>query len=126
MELCSRCVLPATFPGIRFDGNGVCDHCLKFERRTGSDVEKERNRRRFQEIVESISDRPGFHCALALSGGKESSYTLSLLREHYGLRVLAVTFDNGFISPQAEKSFTTPLTGAPSQGPILPGYRKSR
>ena len=34
------------------------------------------------------------------SGGKDSTYTLSLLRQRYNLRVLAVTFDNGFISPQ--------------------------
>ena len=43
--------------------------------------------------------RKNDHCLLGFSGGKDSSYTLWQLRERYGLRVLAVTLDNGFISP---------------------------
>ena len=27
MKLCTRCVLPETFPGIKFDEHGVCNHC---------------------------------------------------------------------------------------------------
>ncbi|MHB8893967.1 MAG: 7-cyano-7-deazaguanine synthase [Candidatus Geothermincolia bacterium] len=38
---------------------------------------------------------------MAFSGGKDSTYTLLLLRRKYGLRVLAMSFDNGFISPRA-------------------------
>jgi tRNA(Ile)-lysidine synthase TilS/MesJ len=38
------------------------------------------------------------------SGGKDSTYTLWLLKERYGLRVLAFTFDNGFVSPAAFKN----------------------
>lgn len=38
---------------------------------------------------------------MAFSGGKDSTYTLLLLRKKYGLRVLAMSFDNGFISPRA-------------------------
>jgi tRNA(Ile)-lysidine synthase TilS/MesJ len=39
---------------------------------------------------------------MAYSGGKDSTYTLSLFVKRYGLNVLALTFDNGFIS---ERSF---------------------
>jgi hypothetical protein len=35
---------------------------------------------------------------MAYSGGKDSTYTLCLLKKQYKARVLAVTFDNGFIS----------------------------
>jgi hypothetical protein len=35
------------------------------------------------------------------SGGKDSTYTLWLLTRQYGLRTLAFTFDNGFVSPGA-------------------------
>ncbi|MEW6417388.1 MAG: 7-cyano-7-deazaguanine synthase [Nitrospirota bacterium] len=38
---------------------------------------------------------------MAYSGGKDSTYTLILLKNKYKLRVLAVTFDNGFISQTA-------------------------
>jgi len=37
----------------------------------------------------------------AYSGGKDSTFTLDLLKNHYSLRVLAMTFDHGFVSPYA-------------------------
>jgi tRNA(Ile)-lysidine synthase TilS/MesJ len=39
---------------------------------------------------------------VAYSGGKDSSFLLHLLAQKYGLRLLALTMDNGFLSPQAE------------------------
>lgn len=38
---------------------------------------------------------------VALSGGKDSTYTLKLLADDYDLRCLAVTIDNGFLSDKA-------------------------
>ena len=38
---------------------------------------------------------------MAYSGGKDSTYTLQVLKQHYGLRVLALTLDNGFVSDSA-------------------------
>jgi len=38
---------------------------------------------------------------MSWSGGKDSTYTLALLKEDFGLRILAFTFDNGFVSPRA-------------------------
>ena len=35
------------------------------------------------------------------SGGKDSTYTLSILKKRYGLRILAFTLDNGFFAPRA-------------------------
>jgi tRNA(Ile)-lysidine synthase TilS/MesJ len=37
---------------------------------------------------------------MCYSGGKDSTYTLAVLREKYKLNVLAVSFDNGFIPDQ--------------------------
>ena len=42
----------------------------------------------------------GYDVIAAYSGGKDSSYTLKLLKERYGVRILALTFDNHFVSPQ--------------------------
>jgi hypothetical protein len=44
---------------------------------------------------------------LCCSGGKDSSYTLKLAVEKYGLRVLSFTMDNGFISPTAHRNIET-------------------
>jgi hypothetical protein len=38
---------------------------------------------------------------MCYSGGKDSTYTLQLAVQRYGLRVLAFTLDNGYLSPAA-------------------------
>ena len=45
-----------------------------------------------------------YDCVVALSGGKDSSFTLKRLVEVYRMRCLAVLVDNGFISEQALKN----------------------
>ena len=37
---------------------------------------------------------------MCYSGGKDSTYTLTVLRETYELNVLAVSLDNGFVAEQ--------------------------
>ena len=105
MKRCARCILPETFPGIRFDEEGLCQYCRRMPA-TGSQAErraaqKARLRARFEELVRQVHTRPGYHCLVSWSGGKDSTYTLWLLKEQYDLRILAFTFDNGFVSPAA-------------------------
>ena len=45
-----------------------------------------------------------YDAIVAFSGGKDSVYTLHLVKEVYGLRPLAVTGDNGFITKRAKKN----------------------
>ncbi|RME35350.1 MAG: hypothetical protein D6793_07400 [Thermoflexia bacterium] len=104
MKSCNRCVLPETFPGIRLDEEGVCQYCRAAPDPEKRAAQKARLRARFEALVEEIRPRPGYHALMAWSGGKDSTDTLYLLREHYGLRVLAFTLDNGFTSPMALKN----------------------
>jgi len=101
MKTCTRCVLTETFPSIRFDEDGVCNYCRESRGEAHTEAKQERARRKFEQLVDRVRSASGYHCLLAYSGGKDSTYTLWQLRERYGLRVLAVTFDNGFISPHA-------------------------
>jgi len=112
MKICTQCILPETFPGISFNAEGLCSHCQKFEgKQTRLAEEKEKYRQKFIELLKQEvdpsrhynglnSNRP-YDVLMAYSGGKDSTYTMSLLRNKYRLRVLAVSFDNGFISPAA-------------------------
>ncbi len=107
MKICSVCVLPETFPGIRFDAEGVCSHCQGFSgKREAREGEKEEYRKRFHSLLDSLF-RDGrirngsYDILMAYSGGKDSTYTMALLMKRYGLRVLAVSFDNGFLSGTA-------------------------
>jgi hypothetical protein len=101
MRICKRCVLPETFPGIRFGDESMCSFCLSDQAQSGLDARAQTIRREFERLVQDTRGQDGYHCVLAYSGGKDSTYALWLLCKHYDLRVLAVTFDNGFNSPQS-------------------------
>jgi tRNA(Ile)-lysidine synthase TilS/MesJ len=101
MRICARCVLPETFPGITFDHSGTCNVCLASKESEAVAVQRERYRRKFDDLLEKVRGTGTYDCLLSYSGGKDSSYTLQVLARDCGLRVLAHVFDNGFVSPRA-------------------------
>lgn len=98
MKTCTQCILPETFPGIKFDDKGVCNHCLSFKGLTVLEEQKKEYEEKFLALIEQRRNHGSYDCLMAYSGGKDSTYTLQVLKEHYGLRVLALTLDNGFVS----------------------------
>jgi len=103
VKICQRCILPDTFPGITFDDQDICNHCHREEAAIAKVHEKKAEyRRRLDALVGGIKDgAPVYDAIMAYSGGKDSSYTLKLLRNKYDLRILALTFDNHFVSPRS-------------------------
>ncbi len=104
MKRCTRCILPETFPGIKFDEKGVCNHCRKPYRQS-----KKENRKKWEDkfllLIEEYRKKTWagstYDVIMAYSGGKDSTYTLDIFVNRYNLRVLAYTFDNAFMSPGA-------------------------
>ena len=107
-KVCRQCVLPGTFPGIRFNSEGVCNHCEQFNRGVREHEEaKSRYRQKFEQLLERVlqgSEQRPYDAVMAYSGGKDSTYTLMMLVQHYRMRVLALTFDNGFMSERAKRN----------------------
>jgi tRNA(Ile)-lysidine synthase TilS/MesJ len=101
MKICSKCILPETFPGIKFDEHGVCNHCSDFKGIEALNEHKREYEQKFISLVEKSRKKDSYDCMIAYSGGKDSTYTLKVLRERYNLRILALTIDNGFISERA-------------------------
>jgi len=108
LKLCKRCILPETFPGIKFTEEGICNHCEREKALTVDTIEKKPEyRQKLDDLLTDIKDRaPAYDAIMAYSGGKDSSYTMKLLKERYNLRILAYTFDNHFLSPLANENIT--------------------
>ena len=105
MKRCTQCILPETFPGIQFNKDGVCNRCLSYQKRRDKlESQKERLRAKFERIVAECRRDDGYECLMSWSGGKDSTYTLTLLKEQFGLKMLAFTFDNGFASETARRN----------------------
>ncbi len=107
MNICTKCVLPETFPGINFDDQGVCNFCRDFKGEIALNEEKKEYYNKFLELIKQFQGKSDYDCTLAYSGGKDSTYTLYLIKEVFKLNVLAITFDNGFVSEQAFKNIRT-------------------
>src|SRR5512141_3243669 len=99
---CARCVLSAAFPNTEFDVEGVCNFCRDDVGVRSDDAAIERGRARVMELfAEQRARKATYDAVLCNSGGKDSSYTLKLAVEKYGLTVLSFTLDNGFVAPEA-------------------------
>ncbi len=61
---------------------------------------------RFEELLKNERGKHEYDVIMAYSGGKDSTYTMYLLSHNYGLKILAYTFDNGFISREALSNIT--------------------
>ena len=102
MNICTRCILPESFPGITFDEKGVCNHCRSYKPETVGHEAKKQYEDKFIALAAEHRNPKGYDVLMAYSGGKDSTYTLDLFVNRYHLTVLALTFDNSFIS---ERSF---------------------
>lgn len=104
MKRCRLCVLDENFPGISFDESGLCSFCRQAAAPERQDALRKEYAQKCQDLLSRHRGKESYDIIVAYSGGKDSTYTLDLLRNAYGLRVLAFTFDNGFISPFAWKN----------------------
>jgi len=113
VRVCSRCIYDERVASITFDEDGVCNYChqvdnLKKEYGTA----EPQGESKFKEIIEEIK-RAGrgkkYDCILGVSGGTDSSYMLYLAKK-WGLRPLAVHYDNTWNTAIATENIRKVLT----------------
>lgn len=94
-------------PAISFDQEGVCNHCHRYDELISARVLKgEAGRAAVHALVEKIrlaGKGREYDCLIGVSGGVDSTYVAYLVRQ-FGLRPLAVHFDNGWNSELAVKN----------------------
>jgi len=106
-QLCNRCVMDTSDPGIYFDENGNCNHCTEFlNKRANYSYKGLESDLALEKIVRVIKDNgvgKAYDCIVGLSGGVDSSYTAWKAKE-MGLRVLGVHLDNCWNSIEANQN----------------------
>lgn len=93
--------MDTTDPDIKFDKDGVCSHCLRFDAVYSKRIIPiDERKNKLEPIIDRIK-RLGKHkkydCIIGVSGGVDSTY-VAYLAKQLGLRPLAVHFDNGWDS----------------------------
>lgn len=104
LKRCSRCILPSTFPFIRFDAQGVCNYCHGYtpkyshlnpaQAKADFIARMERYRRAGKEA----------DVIVPFSGGRDSSYGLHLIQKEFGLKPITFTYDWGMVTDLARRN----------------------
>lgn len=104
--ICSRCVPPDSYPRITFDQEGVCSVCKEHEARWKGWDESLPDRRKTLErlCADAKAKKKEFDVLVPLSGGKDSMYVLCFAVKELGMKALAFTLDNGYLTPHAREN----------------------
>ena len=100
--ICKNCVMDTTDSKIRFDENGVCDHCNTFL----NDILPTWNfgRGHEKQLIDKIEKikkqgkRHDFDCIFGISGGIDSSFLLYKIVNEFNLKPLVFHVDAGWNS----------------------------
>ena len=114
LQICTRCIYDERVPSISFDAAGICNYCRQVEELVEQyGTGKTKGRVEFESILEDIK-RSGhgkrYDCIVGVSGGTDSSYLLYLAKQ-WGLRPLAVHYDNTWNSAIATMNIQKMLNG---------------
>jgi amino acid adenylation domain-containing protein len=101
---CLSCGLPSNYPNADIDVDGICADCRDYAR-LKDEVDRYFGRPdQLRSLIGSV--RAGgksnkYDCIVLVSGGKDSTYMLYQLVREFGVRPLAFTLDNGYLSDRA-------------------------
>lgn len=105
-KVCTRCILTNSFPRLTFDSRGVCSICREYEewmKAWKSQLPKQK--RILLNICEKAKSRNReFDALIPYSGGKDSSFVLYIAKKVLGLKCLAYTLNNGYLSKHAKNN----------------------
>ncbi|MGQ3890640.1 7-cyano-7-deazaguanine synthase [Legionella sp. CNM-4043-24] len=100
---CSKCINSEKYTPLT---NGICSDCIKYDNSEEREERKEDNEDKIKEMGNMLSqlsqkDIP-YHACVLFSGGKDSTLLIyKLMQDYPDLRLLALTIDNGQMSPVA-------------------------
>ena len=104
-QICNKCVMDTSDPGISFDASGICDHCKDFFSKTEPLwIRKQNDVDSLKQLIEEMKKEGkgrDYDCLLGMSGGIDSSFMLHQAVTVYGLRPLVFHVDGGWNTPES-------------------------
>ena len=104
-QICARCIMDTSDPGIHFDERGWCDYCNNFDATIlpnwHTDARGEAKLHALADAIRTEGKGKDFDCIIGLSGGLDSSYVAYVAKEKMGLRPLLFHVDAGWNTDQA-------------------------
>lgn len=93
LRRCTRCILPESYPFMRFDENGVCTYCRRWR------PIQVKGRDALEAAVAPYRSKDGSpDVIVAFSGGRDSSYGLHFVKKELGMNPVAFTYDWGMVT----------------------------
>ena len=100
LKRCSKCLLPETFPFIKYDEKGVCNYCKNYKLKNQPKPIEE-----LIELVDQYRKRDGSpDCIIPYSGGRDSTHTLHIAKNVLKLNPIAFTYDWGMVTDLARRN----------------------
>ena len=108
MAVCSRCIYDDRVGSITFDQDGICKYCHQVDSLIEAyGTGRPEGQASFDAILDQIRRRGkgrAYDCVIGVSGGTDSSYLCHMARKEWGLRPLAVHYDNTWNSAIATQN----------------------
>lgn len=100
LKRCTKCLLPETFPFIHYDVKGECNYCLNYKPKAQiQPMDK------LHEIIKKYKRTDGkVDCLVPFSGGRDSTYSLHIIKKELGLNPIAFTYDWGMVTDLARRN----------------------
>ncbi len=100
LRRCTRCLLPETFPFIVYDEHGVCNYCNNYTIKN-----KPKPLDELYDLVEPYRRADGgYDCIIPYSGGRDSTFTLHVVKTVLKLNPVAFTYDWGMVNDLARRN----------------------
>jgi len=104
LKICKNCTMSDNIFSVHINDEGICNYCLQVNKNKNISIEEYAEKeKQLIEAFDKYKNLP-YQVLLAYSGGKDSTFTLYKLREKFNVSVLAVTFDNGFLTEQCREN----------------------
>lgn len=100
LKRCTKCILPETFPFIYYDNMGICNYCHSNKPKT-----QIHSFDKLKELVAPYKRKDGrADCIVPFSGGRDSTYSLHIVKNELNLKPIAFTYDWGMVTDLSRRN----------------------